>query len=78
MALINIWWIPIQFIISGMGVCFAMQRRDWKQLLKDRTIRILIPFIFGIFFVCPISVYIAMLHYGEVSGWAYFPNDGHL
>jgi hypothetical protein len=34
-----------------MGVRFAMQRRDWKQLLKDRTIRILIPFIFGFFFI---------------------------
>jgi len=78
MSLINIWRIPILFLVSGMGVRFAMERRNWKQLLKDRTIRLLIPLIFGFFFICPISVYIAMLHYGKVSGWAYFPNDGHL
>lgn len=48
MAMINIWRIPILFLISGMGVCFAMERRNWKQLLKDRAIRILLPYLFGI------------------------------
>ena len=45
MAMINIWRIPILFLVSGMGVRFAMERRDWKQLLKDRTLRILIPLL---------------------------------
>ena len=45
MGLINIWRIPLLFIISGMGVCFAIGRRDWKGLLKDRTKRILLPLI---------------------------------
>lgn len=49
MSIINVWRIPILFLVSGMGLRFAMERRDWKQLLKDRTIRILIPYIFGIF-----------------------------
>jgi len=47
MAMINIWRIPILFLVSGMGVCFAMERRDWKQLLLDRTVRILVPYLFG-------------------------------
>lgn len=76
MALINIWRIPILFLISGMGVCFAMQRRNWKQLLKDRTIRILIPFVFGFFFICPISAFIAMKNFGYPV--SYVPNTGHL
>ena len=76
MALINIWRIPILFLIAGMGVRFAMERRNWKQLLKDRTIRILIPFIFGFFFICPISAYFAMKHYGYPISYA--PNAGHL
>ena len=48
MAMINIWRIPILFLISGMGVRFAMARRNWKQLLGDRTMRILLPYLFGI------------------------------
>ena len=58
MSMINIWRIPIVFMISGMGVRFAIERRDWKQLLQDRTIRILIPFIFGFFFICPIAIFV--------------------
>lgn len=76
MALLNIWRIPILFLISGMGVRFAMKRRNWKQLLKDRSIRILIPFVFGFFFICPISAYIAMKHFGFPVSYA--PNTGHL
>ena len=48
MAMLNVWRIPILFLVSGMGVRFAMERRDWKQLLADRTIRILLPWLFGI------------------------------
>ena len=31
-----------------------MERRDWKELLKDRTIRILIPYVFGIAILGPV------------------------
>ena len=48
MAALNIWRIPVLFLISGMGVRFAMERRNWKQMLSDRTIRILVPYLFGI------------------------------
>ena len=76
MGMINVWRIPILFMISGMGARFALERRNWKQLLKDRTVRILIPFIFGLFCICPISVYFAMQHFGEEP--KYIPNAGHL
>ena len=76
MAVINVWRIPILFLISGMGVRFAMERRDWKQLLKDRTVRILIPFLFGFFFICPISAYFSLRFYNQEV--VYIPNPGHL
>ena len=76
MGLINIWRIPLLFIISGMGVWFAMRRRNWKELLKDRAKRILLPLIFGSFFIVPISGYL----YQEFNNLdpMYFPNGGHL
>jgi peptidoglycan/LPS O-acetylase OafA/YrhL len=48
MAALNVWRIPLLFLISGMGVRFAMERRDWKALLIDRTVRIGVPYVFGI------------------------------
>jgi len=76
MSLVNIWRISLLFMISGMGLHFAMQHRNWKLLLKDRTLRILVPFISGYFLVCPISIYIALKYYGRDT--AYVPNAGHL
>lgn len=80
MSAINVWRIPILFLISGMGVYFAMERRNWKSLLKDRALRILVPFIFGVFCICPISTYIAIKYYGiwEKIEVSYVPNPGHL
>ncbi|KAA3664849.1 MAG: acyltransferase [Chloroflexi bacterium] len=76
MALINVWRIPILFLISGMGVCFAMERRDWKQLLKDRTVRILIPFIFGYYIVVPSYIYLIFKFYDLET--QYKPDFGHV
>jgi len=59
MGAVNIWRIPILFLISGMGVRFAMEHRNWKQLLKDRTIRILVPFVSGIFLLGPMLMSMA-------------------
>ena len=76
MGLLNVWRIPILFIISGMGVRFAMERRDWKQLLKDRTLRILVPFLFGIFTVVPAFIYIILKFYN--APLTYTVEVGHL
>ena len=56
MAMMNVWRIPILFMVSGMGVRFALERRTWSQLLKDRTRRILIPLVFGHFCIVTIAV----------------------
>ena len=76
MSLLNIWRIPILFMVSGMGVYFAIKKRGPRQLLVDRTLRILIPLIFGFFFICPINSYFYQLSIGE--GLTYSPNIGHL
>ncbi len=47
MSMLNVWRIPILFLVSGMGVFFAMQRRTNMELLKDRALRILLPWVFG-------------------------------
>ena len=76
MSMFNVWRIPILFLISGMGVRFALERRNWKQLLADRSVRILIPLVFGIFTVCPLFLIFTMKYYNQPV--AYWPNLGHL
>ncbi len=74
-SMLAVWRIPLLFVISGMGVRFAMERRDWRQLLKDRTLRILVPYLFGIAVLGPL-----LLVGLPFVGWdaEYTLNFGHL
>ena len=56
MAMLNVWRIPLLFFVSGMGVYFALQQRSWKDLIAERSLRILIPFVFGIFVIAPFGI----------------------
>lgn len=76
MAMLNIWRIPFLFFVSGMGVYFAMQQRSWRELLKERSLRILLPYLFGAFCIVPISV--ALWQYYNDIPVSYAFNPGHL
>jgi peptidoglycan/LPS O-acetylase OafA/YrhL len=76
MALLNVWRIPLLFFVSGMGVYFAIRRRNWKELLRERGGRILIPFLFGMFVIVPIHLYIWRAYYQMNLTYTYSP--GHL
>jgi len=56
MSMLNIWRIPLLFFVSGMGVSFAIRKRNWKQLILERTRRILVPFIFGVLCIVPLHL----------------------
>ena len=76
MSLLNIWRIPLLFFVSGMGVYFALQKRNWIGLIKERTQRILLPFIFGTFFIVPLHLLLLQNYYSWTL--SYSPNPSHL
>ncbi len=76
MTLLNVWRIPILFYVSGMGVFFALRKRNWSQLLIERSKRILIPFLFGIVAITPLHMFVFQDYYK--MGLSYFPHMGHL
>jgi peptidoglycan/LPS O-acetylase OafA/YrhL len=76
MELVNIWRIPLLFFVSGMGVCFAMGRRDWKALYFDRLRRIFLPFAFGALVIVPLHFVVYQSYTNQAI--AYWPSMGHL
>jgi glucan biosynthesis protein C len=72
MAVVNVWRIPLLFFVSGMGVYFAMQSRTPGELIVERTKRILVPYIFGVFVIVPIQIAIWRMN------WSYVYNPAHL
>jgi glucans biosynthesis protein C len=76
LEILNVWRIPILFVISGMGVWFAMARRNWRELIRERSIRLLVPLGMGFVLLCPLTVLAAQLYYWR--DLSYEPNVGHL
>jgi peptidoglycan/LPS O-acetylase OafA/YrhL len=63
MTMLNVWRIPLLFYVSGMGLYFAMRKRNWKQLLLERSMRILLPFLFGFVAITTLHMLIFQMHY---------------
>ena len=76
MSMLNIWRIPLLFFVSGMGVRFAIQRRSWKELILERTRRILLPFLFGVFCIVPLHLLVWQKYYNQDI--TYSLNPSHL
>ena len=76
MTALNVWRIPLLFYVSGMGVYFALRKRNWKQLLGERSKRILLPFVFGILAITPLHMFIFQAYYKLPL--SYYPHAGHL
>ncbi len=76
MTLLNVWRIPILFYVSGMGLFFAMRKRNWLQLIAERSKRILVPFLFGIVAITPLHLFIFQKYYNMTLD--YHPHMGHL
>ena len=76
MSMLNVWRIPLLFFVSGMGVYFAMRKRNWKELVVERSRRILIPFLFGMVAIVPLHFLIFQSYYHLPS--SYYAHPAHL
>ncbi|MGB8374709.1 MAG: acyltransferase family protein [Salegentibacter sp.] len=76
MSMLNVWRIPLLFYVSGMGVYFAIQKRTWKELLLERSKRILLPYIFGIIAIVPLHFLLFQKYYH--LPFEYYAHQGHL
>lgn len=76
MSLLGVWRIPLLFFVSGMGVCFAMRKRNWVALWQERAQRILLPFVFGSVAIVPLHIWLWRDYYHQDP--LYDPNPAHL
>jgi len=73
LSMLNVWRIPLLFFVSGMGVCFAIRKRSWKQLLLERARRILLPFLLGMFAIVPLHIFLWQLYYKQEIAYSIHP-----
>lgn len=60
--------LALLFLVSGIGVSFALRHRDKSQFMRDRAVRLLVPLIFGILVIVPPMVYLEKRFIGDFTG----------
>ena len=62
------WVMPLFFVLSAISAYYALRGRGNNRFLLDRFKRLVIPLVFGIFFLIPPQVYIERVTHGQFTG----------
>jgi glucan biosynthesis protein C len=60
--------MPLLFVIAGAGMWYALQRRSTGSFARERTRRLLLPAIAGMFLVVPPQVFVERVANGDWNG----------
>lgn len=67
------WIMPLFFLIAGAGTYYALKSRTAGQFAGERTVRLLVPFIFGMLVIVVPQAYVdAVSHGGQLSQYNIF------
>ncbi|WP_028505424.1 acyltransferase [Ruminococcus sp. FC2018] len=67
-SFISPWFMPIMFLLAGVSARFSLQKRGYRTFIKERFVRLGIPFVFGLLAVNPIMSYVADVTHNGYSG----------
>jgi peptidoglycan/LPS O-acetylase OafA/YrhL len=62
------WGMPFFFLMAGMASWFSLRRRTPGRYVRQRVIRLLIPFVTGSIVLTPIQAYYESTHKGRWEG----------
>jgi hypothetical protein len=63
------WGMPLFFLVAGAGSWYALRRRTGSQFTRERTLRLLVPFLIGTLLLGPIQLYLSWRHRTETGVW---------
>lgn len=75
-AFLGSWGMPLIFVISGASVFYALGKRRPGAFVQERTLRLFVPLVVGIFTHVAWQVYLERLTHGAFHGsfWAFLPH----
>ena len=60
--------MPLLFVIAGAGMWFALKRRSGAAFIGERTLRLLVPVVIGMFLIVPPQVFVERVAHGQWTG----------
>jgi surface polysaccharide O-acyltransferase-like enzyme len=58
---VSFWFMPLMFLLAGYSSFYALQKRSGKTYIKERFLRLFIPFVFGVIIIVPPQAYYAKM-----------------
>jgi len=65
------WMMPFIFVISGASLFYAVGKGSAGKFVKDKVLRLLVPYLFALFTHATFQVYLDWVTHGRFSG-SYF------
>lgn len=62
----GLWPMSLLFLVAGASTWFALGRRTTGQYMRERLLRLLVPFLFATLVIIPIQVYAVVSAYPEL------------
>ncbi|MEM1048187.1 MAG: acyltransferase [Pseudomonadota bacterium] len=62
--ILNVWQMPLLFLLAGISAAYALNRRSGWQFLRERAARLLVPLGIGIFVLVLPQVYVERISRG--------------
>ena len=60
--------MPLLFLIAGAGLWFALRSRTATQVIRERSLRLLLPLVLGMFLIVSPQVYVERVFRGQWQG----------
>jgi glucans biosynthesis protein C len=70
-AFMEMWMMPLIFVISGASIYYAMRKGGAGKFFKDKVLRLLVPLVVGAFTHASLQVYLERITHGQFFG-SYF------
>ena len=67
-SFISPWFMPLMFLLAGVSARFSLQKRSMGGFIRERFLRLGIPFVFGLLVINPVLSYIADVTHNDYSG----------
>ncbi len=67
-VLVASWFMPTLFVIAGMSFRYSLQKRKIKEFVKERVLKVLIPFVFGLVLLIPFQTLYARKFFFDYNG----------
>jgi peptidoglycan/LPS O-acetylase OafA/YrhL len=63
----SFWFMPLMFLLAGFSSFYAFQKRSGKKYIKERFLRLFVPFVFGVIIIVPPQAYYARAFHSNIQ-----------